>query len=78
VNVLVNGLGSTSRLELMIVARRVMQVLAGAGISAHDIIVGSFASCQEMAGCSVTLMRLDDEMKTLYNTPGWAMLFGAR
>lgn len=78
VNVLVNGLGSTSRLELMIVARRTVQILAEAGISIHDIIVGSFAVCQEMAGCSVTLMRLDDKMKRLYDSPGWTMVLGAR
>lgn len=76
--VLVNGLGSTSRLELMIVARRAMQVLVKMEIKSHDIIVGSFAVCQEMAGCSVTLMRLDDELKNLYDSPGWTILFGAR
>ncbi len=76
--VLVNGLGSTSRLELMIVARRTMQILAEAEIKIHDIIVGSIAVCQEMAGCSVTLMRLDDETKKLYDSPGWTMVFGAK
>jgi dihydroxyacetone kinase-like protein len=76
--VLVNGLGSTSRLELMIVARRVSQVLVNAEIKIYDFIVGNFAVCQEMAGCSVSLMRLDDEMKKFYNSPGWTMLFGAR
>jgi dihydroxyacetone kinase-like protein len=62
----------------MIVARRVRQVLASAGIKVHDFIAGNFAVCQEMAGCSVTLLRLDDEMKQLYDSPGWTMLFGAR
>jgi dihydroxyacetone kinase-like protein len=76
--VLVNGLGSTSRLELMIVARRTMQILAEVGIHIHDIIVGSIAVCQEMAGCSVTLLRLDDELKKLYDSPGWTMVFGAK
>jgi dihydroxyacetone kinase-like protein len=76
--VLVNGLGSTSRLELMLVARRVRQVLAEARMQVYDFIVGNFAVCQEMAGCSVTLMRLDEELKSLYDTPCWTMLFGAR
>lgn len=76
--VLVNGLGSTSRLELMIVARRTLQNLAKDGINVHDIKVGSIAVCQEMAGCSITLMRLDDEMKTLYDSPAWTMLFGEK
>jgi len=74
--VLVNGLGSTSRLELMIVARRTLQLLKKAEIQVHDIKVGSLAVCQEMAGCSVTLMRLDDEMKKLYDSPAWTMVFG--
>jgi dihydroxyacetone kinase-like protein len=76
--VLVNGLGSTSRLELMIVARRTIQLLAKAEIKIHDFIVGSIAVCQEMAGCSVTLFKLDDEMKRLYDSPGWTLLFGAK
>ena len=76
--VLVNGLGSTSRLELMIVARRTMHILAEAGIKIYDIKVGSYAVCQEMAGCSVSLIRLDDEMKRLFDSPAWTMLFGAK
>ena len=76
--VLVNGLGSTSRLELMIVTRRTLQNITKAGLIVHDIKVGNFAVCQEMAGCSITLMRLDDELKTLYDSPGWSMLFGQK
>jgi dihydroxyacetone kinase len=76
--VLVNGLGSTSRLELMIAARRTLQNLTKAGINVHDIQVGNFAVCQEMAGCSITLTRLDEEMTRLYDSPGWAMLYGQK
>jgi len=76
--VLVNGLGSTSRLELMIVARRTLQLLSQAEICVHDIKVGNFAVCQEMAGASITLMRMDDEMKELYNSPSWTMLFNQK
>lgn len=75
---LVNGLGSTSRLELMIATRRTLQNLTKAGINVHDIKVGNFAVCQEMAGCSITLIRMDDEMKKLYDSPGWTMLFGEK
>ena len=73
--VLINGLGSTSRLELMIVARRTLKILSQAQINVHDAKVGNFAVCQEMAGASITLMRLDDEMKELYDSPAWTMLF---
>jgi dihydroxyacetone kinase len=76
--VLVNGLGSTSRLELMIIARRTLQLLSKAEIFVHDIKVGNFAVCQEMAGASITLMRMDDEMKELYNSPSWTMLFNQK
>jgi dihydroxyacetone kinase len=76
--VLVNGLGSTSRLELMIATRRTLQNLTKAGVHVHDIKVGNFAVCQEMAGCSITLMKLDDEMKKLYDSPGWTMLYGEK
>jgi len=74
--VLVNGLGSTSRLELMIAARRTLQNLTKAGINVHDIKVGNYAICQEMAGCSITLLRLDDELRKLYNSPAWNIAFG--
>ena len=74
--VLVNGLGSTTRMELMIVTRRTLQKISDAGLNVHDIKVGNFAICQEMAGCSITLMRVDDELSKLYDTPSWAMIFG--
>lgn len=76
--VLVNKLGSTSRLELMIVARRTLQLLSDAQIRVHDVKVGNFAVCQEMAGASITLMRMDEEMKKLYESPSWTMLFNQK
>jgi len=76
--VLVNGFGATTRLEMMIVIRRTMQLLDEAGISAHDIKFGNFATFQEMAGCSITLMKLDDELKKLYDAPMWSLLFGQK
>lgn len=73
--VLVNGLGSTSRLELMIAARRTLQDLTKAAVRVHDIKVGNYAICQEMAGCSLTIMRLDSELRKLYDSPSSALLF---
>ena len=75
---LINGLGSTSRLELMIIARRTLQNLSKAGIGVHDIKVGNFAVCQEMAGASITLMRMDNELIKLYDSPGWTLLFNQK
>jgi phosphoenolpyruvate---glycerone phosphotransferase subunit DhaK len=76
--VLVNGFGSTTRMEMMIVIRRTMQLLDKAGITSHDIKFGNFATFQEMAGCSITLMRMDDELIKLYDSPMWSILFGQK
>ncbi|GAP22131.1 dihydroxyacetone kinase subunit DhaK [Leptolinea tardivitalis] len=72
--VLVNGLGATSRLELMIATRRILQDLTKLGIHVHDIKVGNFAICQEMAGLSITMMRLDSELMKLYDSPCYSAM----
>jgi len=73
--VLVNGLGSTTFLELCIINRRISQVLAKQGIKVYDTMVDSFCTCQEMAGASITLMRLDDELKKYYDYPAYSPYF---
>ncbi|MEK4803126.1 MULTISPECIES: dihydroxyacetone kinase subunit DhaK [Oceanobacillus] len=69
VAVLVNGLGSTTLMELLIVNRRVAQILDENGIKIHDMEVGSFITTQEMAGFSITLLELDKELQELYDAP---------
>ncbi|MEH7306048.1 dihydroxyacetone kinase subunit DhaK [Neobacillus drentensis] len=69
VAVLVNGLGSTTLMELLIVNRRVAQILEEKEIVAFDMEVNSYCTTQEMAGFSITLLKLDDELKDLYNAP---------
>ena len=69
VAVLYNNLGSTTQMEMLIVARRMQKVLAEAGIRIHRTDMGNFLTCQEMAGMSVTLLRLDDELKTYLDRP---------
>lgn len=69
VNVLVNGYGSTTQMELLIVYRKVRQLLAERGIKVYDSLVGSYCCSQEMAGCSITLLALDDEVKALWDEP---------
>lgn len=66
---LVNNLGSTTMMELLIAARHLFEILDSRGITVHDTLVGSYATCQEMAGLSFTLMRLDDELRVLYDMP---------
>jgi dihydroxyacetone kinase phosphoprotein-dependent L subunit len=69
VAVLVNGLGATGPLELYIINRRVAQTLKSLGVTTHHTWVGEYATSLEMAGASVTLMRLDDDLKLLLDTP---------
>ena len=71
---LINDLGATTMMELLIVNRRVRRILRERGIQVYDTCMGSFATCQEMAGFSITLMRLDDELKRYYDMP--AQSFG--
>lgn len=79
---LVNGYGSTTRAELHIVARRAVAILGDRGVVLHDGIVGNFCTSLEMAGCSVTLMKIDDELKALWRaeavSPGFATIRAAR
>lgn len=69
VAVLVNGLGSTSLVELYIIFARLRQVLDARGITIHRSWVGEYATSLEMAGASITLMRLDDELAALLDHP---------
>lgn len=72
---LVNGLGSTTFLELFTVNRRVAQILAEKGIKTYDTLVNSYCTCQEMAGVSLTLMRVDEELKNYYDYPAYSPYF---
>ncbi len=65
----VNGLTSTTLMELMILNRRLRQLLDEKGIVVHDMDVGSYVTTLEMAGASITLMKLDDELKYYYDKP---------
>jgi dihydroxyacetone kinase-like protein len=64
---LINDLGATTYMELLIVNRRAHQILADKGIEIYDTILGSYCTCQEMSGFSVTLMKLDGELKEYYD-----------
>lgn len=66
---LINDLGSTTQMELLIVNRKVRAILRERGIKVYDTLIGSYATCQEMAGFSITLMRLDSDLRPLYDMP---------
>ncbi|QXD22852.1 dihydroxyacetone kinase subunit DhaK [Opitutia bacterium ISCC 51] len=67
--VLVNSLGSTTLMECLIVLKKVKQILSERGVKIHDIIAGNLVTCQEMAGLSISLTKLDDELKPLWDMP---------
>jgi dihydroxyacetone kinase-like protein len=66
---LINDLGATTMMELLIVNRKARQLLKDSGIHVVDTVIGSYCTCQEMAGFSITLMRLDAELKKYYDLP---------
>ena len=70
----VNGMGGTPLIELYVVFRRVAQRLEQAGMTVARSLVGDYITSLEMAGTSITLLRLDDELVELWdapvNTPG--------
>ena len=69
VAVMVNGLGATPLMELNILYNDVDKVLSAAGIRIYRALVGNFMTSLEMSGCSVTLLKLDEELKALLDAP---------
>ena len=72
---ILNGLGSVKYEELFVVYRRVAQLLAEAGLEAVDPQVGELVTSFDMAGTSLTLFWLDDELEALWNAPADAPAF---
>jgi len=69
VALLVNGLGGTPALELAIVTRHALRRLAELGIEVRAVMSGTFLSALEMAGCSLSLLRLDEEREARLLAP---------
>jgi dihydroxyacetone kinase-like protein len=70
VSVMVNGLGATPLEELIIVYRAIHKTLESKGIKIYMPHIGEFATSMEMAGLSITIFKLDSELKTLLREPG--------
>lgn len=66
VAVLVNGLGGTPLMELFVMNRKVNAILTGMGVKIYDTNVGNYMTSIEMAGASVSILKLDDELKGYY------------
>ncbi|MEM1483319.1 dihydroxyacetone kinase subunit DhaK [Oscillospiraceae bacterium PP1C4] len=69
VSVMVNGLGATPLEELLIVYRKLHLLLADKGVTIYMPHVGEFATSMEMAGLSVTVLKLDAQLKELLRSP---------
>jgi dihydroxyacetone kinase-like protein len=69
VALMINGLGGTPISELYILYGRAHEQLSGRGINVKRSYVGEYCTSLDMAGCSVTLTKLDDEYTSLLNEP---------
>ena len=65
----VNGMGGTPLIELYIVYRRAAQILSDRGITVARNLVGDYITSLEMAGTSLTLLKLDEELTGLWDAP---------
>ena len=73
--VLISGLGSTPLLELYIIYRKVTRILTGKNINVYRAWVDNYFTSLEMAGVTVTLLRLDNQLKELLDFPADAVHF---
>ena len=65
----VNGMGGTPQIELYVCMRRVAEVLREEGYRLERTLIGSYITSLEMAGLSITLLRLNDELLRLWDAP---------
>jgi dihydroxyacetone kinase-like protein len=75
VSVLMNGLGATPKEELYIAYRHVDKILKGKGVKVFHVYVGEFATSMEMAGFSISVCKLDDELRRLLAKPARTPFF---
>jgi phosphoenolpyruvate---glycerone phosphotransferase subunit DhaK len=65
----VNGMGGTPLIELYIVYNELNKFLQGKGITIERNLIGNYITSLEMAGCSITLLKLDDDLVRLWDAP---------
>ena len=65
----VNGMGGTPLIELYVVYNELAKICAGRGVKIVRNLVGSYITSLEMAGCSITLVKMDDDLIRLWDAP---------
>ena len=65
----VNGMGGTPLVELYIVYRKAFEIANKAGLKVVRNLIGPYITSLEMAGCSITLLKLDDDLTKLWDAP---------
>lgn len=78
VAVLVSGLGATPIMELYVLYAEIEKLITGRGITIHKPYVGNYFTSMEMMGATLTVMKLDDELKELLDMPVYSMGFKQR
>lgn len=69
VSIMVNGLGATPLMELYIINKKVYELLKEKGITVYRTYVGNYMTSIDMAGYSITLLKMDEELKQLIDAP---------
>jgi dihydroxyacetone kinase len=78
VAILVNGLGATPKEELYILFRKAAEILGKGGISIHRTYIGEYATSLEMAGASISILRLEGDLADLIDAPAYSPFFEQR
>jgi dihydroxyacetone kinase-like protein len=65
----VNSMGGTPSLELYVIYNELQEFLSGRGVNITRNLIGPYITSLEMAGCSITLLKLDDELTQLWDAP---------
>ncbi len=73
--VIISGLGSTPLMEMYIIYRKIVQILKNKKIGVYRTYIGNFFTSLEMAGVTLTVMRLDEQLKLLLDAPADAVHF---
>lgn len=78
VAVLVSGLGATPVMELYVLYNEIEKLLSQEGIKIHRAYVGNYFTSLNMGGATLTVMKLDGELKELIDMPAYSMGFKQR